>query len=223
MIPALFQVTFAAAIMVPLALLDRPPVRDRQPHPEAIVAVVWLGSWAPGSPTCASSRSCSTGARRGRRWWPTCCPWSGSSLGAIVLGDPVTLQPHRGHGADHRRDRAGEQRRRGAALPGPQRGSRWSRSRPPRPSKPREACRSGRPTASPVPLRETGRQERLEGLHDQGVVLLLREARDEGHADGTGSRDDQREAAAVGRVLRELRATSPRRRSVPAATWRWRS
>ena len=48
MIPALFQVTFAAVIIVALAaLIDRPWERV-SPAPEAIVAVVWLGILGSG-------------------------------------------------------------------------------------------------------------------------------------------------------------------------------
>jgi drug/metabolite transporter (DMT)-like permease len=48
MIPALFQVLFAAAIMGVLALVIDQPIGHVAPPPEAIVAVVWLGLLGSG-------------------------------------------------------------------------------------------------------------------------------------------------------------------------------
>lgn len=48
MIPALFQVTFAAVIVTILALIVDRPFGNVHPAPEAIVAVVWLGLLGSG-------------------------------------------------------------------------------------------------------------------------------------------------------------------------------
>lgn len=48
MIPALFQVTFAAAIVTVLALVVDRPLGNVHPAPEAIVAVAWLGILGSG-------------------------------------------------------------------------------------------------------------------------------------------------------------------------------
>ena len=78
MIPALFQVTFAAAIVIPIALIVDRPFATVTLEPSSSRRSCGWGSSAPGSPTSPISRSCGRGAPPGPRWWPTCCPSSGS-------------------------------------------------------------------------------------------------------------------------------------------------
>ena len=104
MIPALFQVFFATLRHRADGARRRPAVRDGAPRARGAPRGRWLGH--PGlraSRTSATSRSSSTGARPGRRWSPTCCRSSGSRLGALVLDDPVTLNRIGGTAAGHRR------------------------------------------------------------------------------------------------------------------------
>jgi drug/metabolite transporter (DMT)-like permease len=91
MIPALFQVGFAALIMVPVALIVDRPFTDVHPTPEALFAVVWLGLLGSGAAYLAYFSVL-------RAWGATrtsmvayLLPVVGIVLGFIVLGDPVTL------------------------------------------------------------------------------------------------------------------------------------
>ena len=90
-IPALFQVTFAAAIMVPLALLIEHPIGNIDPAPEAIVAVLWLGILGSGfAYLCFFTVLAHWGATR-TSMVSYLLPVVGIALGAAVMDDPVTL------------------------------------------------------------------------------------------------------------------------------------
>lgn len=90
MIPALFQVSFAALVVVPLALVVDRPWADVHPAPIAIVAVVWLGVLGSGLAYLAYFTIL--------RWWGSMrtsmvsylLPVVGIAAGAIVLGEAVT-------------------------------------------------------------------------------------------------------------------------------------
>ncbi len=91
MIPALFQVTFAAAIAVPLALVLEQPFATVQPAPEAIVAVVWLGLFGSGlAYLCYFTVLQRWGATR-TSMVAYLLPVVGIALGTL-LGEPVTAE-----------------------------------------------------------------------------------------------------------------------------------
>jgi drug/metabolite transporter (DMT)-like permease len=91
MIPALFQVTFAAVIVVVLALLIDRPFETVDPAPEAIVAVIWLGLLGSGvAYLCYFSLLQLWGATRTSTVAYLLPVW-GIVLGALVLNDPVTV------------------------------------------------------------------------------------------------------------------------------------
>jgi drug/metabolite transporter (DMT)-like permease len=91
MIPALFQVTFAAAIAVPLALVLEQPFATVQPAPEAIVAVVWLGLFGSGlAYLCYFTVLQRWGATR-TSMVAYLLPVVGIALG-VLLGEEVTVE-----------------------------------------------------------------------------------------------------------------------------------
>jgi drug/metabolite transporter (DMT)-like permease len=90
MIPALFQVGFAAAIVAPLALVLDHPLTSVHPAPEAILAVVWLGVLGSGvAYLCYFTVLQQWGATR-TSTVSYLLPVVGITLGGLVLGDPVT-------------------------------------------------------------------------------------------------------------------------------------
>lgn len=90
MIPALFQVGFAAAIVAPLALLFDHPFTSVHPAPEAVLAVVWLGVLGSGvAYLCYFTVLQQWGATR-TSTVSYLLPVVGITLGGLVLGDPVT-------------------------------------------------------------------------------------------------------------------------------------
>lgn len=91
MIPALFQVLFAVAIIVPMALVFEQPVGNVNPAPEAIVAVIWLGFLGSGvAYLCYFTILAHWGATR-TSMVAYLLPVVGIVLGAVVMGDPVTV------------------------------------------------------------------------------------------------------------------------------------
>jgi drug/metabolite transporter (DMT)-like permease len=91
MIPALFQVTFAALVVVPLALVVDRPFETVTPAPEAVAAVVWLGILGSGvAYLCYFTVLQRWGATR-TSMVAYLLPVVGILLGALVLDDPVTL------------------------------------------------------------------------------------------------------------------------------------
>jgi len=91
MIPALFQVTFAAVIILCLAAIVDQPWRSFSPDPEAIVAVIWLGILGSGvAYLCYFFVLQHWGATR-TSMVAYVLPVVGIALGAVVLGDPITL------------------------------------------------------------------------------------------------------------------------------------
>jgi drug/metabolite transporter (DMT)-like permease len=91
MIPALFQVTFAAVITVSLAVALEQPFTAVHPAPEAIVAVIWLGLLGSGVAYLLYFTVL-------QRWGATrtsmvsyLLPVVGIALGAL-LGEPVTVE-----------------------------------------------------------------------------------------------------------------------------------
>jgi drug/metabolite transporter (DMT)-like permease len=90
MIPALFQVGFAAAIIVPLALLIDDPFTRVHPAPEAFVAVAWLGFLGSGfAYLCYFTIMANWGATR-TSTVSYLLPVVGIIGGGLVLGDPIT-------------------------------------------------------------------------------------------------------------------------------------
>jgi drug/metabolite transporter (DMT)-like permease len=90
-IPALFQVTFAALIVVPMALVIEHPIGSVNPAPEAIVAVAWLGILGSGfAYLCFFTILAHWGATR-TSMVSYMLPVVGIALGSAVMGDPVTL------------------------------------------------------------------------------------------------------------------------------------
>jgi drug/metabolite transporter (DMT)-like permease len=91
MIPAVFQVGFATAIIVPLALILDQPFTRVHPAPEAFVAVAWLGILGSGlAYLCYFTIMVHWGATRTSMVSYT-LPVVGIALGGLVLGDPVTV------------------------------------------------------------------------------------------------------------------------------------
>jgi len=91
MIPALFQVSFAAAIVVPLALVVDHPFSDVHPTPGAFLAVAWLGILGSGfAYLCYFTLLQRWGATR-TSMVAYLLPVVGIVLGALVLGEPITL------------------------------------------------------------------------------------------------------------------------------------
>jgi len=91
MIPALFQVVFAAAIVVPMALAVEHPIGSVQPAPSAIVAVIWLGILGSGvAYLCYFTILAHWGATR-TSMVAYLLPVVGIALGAAVMQDPVTV------------------------------------------------------------------------------------------------------------------------------------
>jgi drug/metabolite transporter (DMT)-like permease len=91
MIPALFQVAFAAVIVVSLAAIIDRPWESFSPAPEAIVAVIWLGILGSGvAYLCYFFVLQNWGATR-TSMVAYVLPVVGIALGAIVLGDPITF------------------------------------------------------------------------------------------------------------------------------------
>jgi drug/metabolite transporter (DMT)-like permease len=91
MIPALFQVTFAALIVVPLALIVDRPFETVTLTTDAVVAVAWLGLLGSGfAYLCYFTILQHWGATR-TSMVAYLLPVVGIALGAVVLGEPVTL------------------------------------------------------------------------------------------------------------------------------------
>ena len=91
MIPALFQVSFAALIVVPLALIVDRPFETVSPTPDAFVAVLWLGSLGSGLAYLAYFTILQQWGATRTSMVAYLLPVVGIALGAVVLGDPVTL------------------------------------------------------------------------------------------------------------------------------------
>src|SRR5215218_3392077 len=90
-IPALFQVFLATLVVVPAALLVDRPFATVQPAPEAILAIVWLGIIGSGlAYICYFTILANWGATR-TSLVAYLLPVVGIFLGAVVLGDPVTI------------------------------------------------------------------------------------------------------------------------------------
>ncbi len=91
MIPALFQVLFAALIVVPLAILVDRPFTTVSPTPSAIVAVIWLGILGSGfAYLCYFTLLQHWGATR-TSMVAYLLPVVGILLGAVVLDEPITI------------------------------------------------------------------------------------------------------------------------------------
>jgi drug/metabolite transporter (DMT)-like permease len=90
-IPALFQVFLAALVIGPLALVVDRPFTDVHPAPAALVAIAWLGILGSGlAYICYFTILANWGATR-TSMVAYLLPVVGIVLGALVLGDPVTL------------------------------------------------------------------------------------------------------------------------------------
>ncbi len=90
MIPALFQVAFAALIVIPLALVIDRPFSTVTLTPDAVVAVIWLGLLGSGlAYLCYFTILRAWGATR-TSMVAYLLPVVGIAMGAIVLGDPIT-------------------------------------------------------------------------------------------------------------------------------------
>ncbi len=91
MIPALFQVSFAAAVVVPLALVIDRPFETVHPTPQAFLAIAWLGILGSGfAYLCYFTLLQRWGATR-TSMVAYLLPVVGIALGALVLNDPITL------------------------------------------------------------------------------------------------------------------------------------
>ena len=118
MIPALFQVTFAAVIVVSLAAIIDRPWETLTPEPEAIVAIVWLGIIGSGiAYLCHFFVLQHWGATR-TSMVAYVLPVVGIALGSLVLRRPDHAQPDRRHGARAGGRRAGQRRPGGAPARG---------------------------------------------------------------------------------------------------------
>ena len=90
MIPALFQVAFAALIVIPLALVIDRPFETVTLTRDAVIAVVWLGLLGSGlAYLCYFTILRAWGATR-TSMVAYLLPVVGIAMGAIVLGDPIT-------------------------------------------------------------------------------------------------------------------------------------
>jgi drug/metabolite transporter (DMT)-like permease len=90
-IPALFQVFLATLIVVPLAMLVDRPFDAVRPSPDAVFAIIWLGILGSGvAYLCYFTILRAWGATR-TSMVAYLLPVVGIVLGALVLGDPVTL------------------------------------------------------------------------------------------------------------------------------------
>ena len=90
MIPALFQVAFAAMIVIPIALVVDRPFATVTLTPEAVAAVLWLGLLGSGlAYLCYFTILRAWGATR-TSTSAYLLPVVGIVLGALVLGDPIT-------------------------------------------------------------------------------------------------------------------------------------
>ena len=90
-IPALFQVFFATLIVVPLALVIDRPLTEVQPSADALFAIAWLGILGSGvAYLCYFTILANWGATR-TSLVAYLLPVVGIFLGAVVLGDPVTI------------------------------------------------------------------------------------------------------------------------------------
>jgi drug/metabolite transporter (DMT)-like permease len=91
MVPALFQVTFAAVIVIVLAVIVDRPWETLDPAPEAIVAVVWLGILGSGvAYLCYFFVLQHWGATR-TSMVAYVLPVVGIALGTLILNDPLTI------------------------------------------------------------------------------------------------------------------------------------
>jgi drug/metabolite transporter (DMT)-like permease len=91
MIPALFQVAFAALLITPVALVVDRPFTEVQPAPEAVFAIVWLGILGSGVAYLAYFTVLRTWGATRTSMVAYLLPVVGIALGALVLNDPVTL------------------------------------------------------------------------------------------------------------------------------------
>ena len=90
MIPALFQVGFAAAITVPLALLVDRPWASVHPAPVALLAIAWLGFLGSGLAYLAYFTILRHWGSMRTSMTSYLLPVVGLAGGALVLGEPVT-------------------------------------------------------------------------------------------------------------------------------------
>ncbi len=90
MIPALFQVGFAAAITVPLALLVDRPWTSVHPAPVALLAIAWLGFLGSGLAYLAYFTILRHWGSMRTSMTSYLLPVVGLAGGALVLGEPVT-------------------------------------------------------------------------------------------------------------------------------------
>ena len=97
-IPALLQVAFAAAIVVPLALILEHPIGRVDPAPNAIVAVVWLGVLGSGFAYLLFFTILAHWGSTRTSMVSYLLPVVGIALGAAVMGDPVTVNRIAGTG-----------------------------------------------------------------------------------------------------------------------------
>ena len=82
---------FAAAIIVPLALVVDQPFERVTPAPEAIVAIAWLGIVGSGlAYLCYFTILANWGATR-TSMVAYLLPVVGIALGAVVMHDPITV------------------------------------------------------------------------------------------------------------------------------------
>ncbi len=90
MIPALFQVGFAAAITVPLALLADRPWASVHPAPVALLAIAWLGFLGSGFAYLAYFTILRHWGSMRTSMTSYLLPVVGLTGGALVLGESVT-------------------------------------------------------------------------------------------------------------------------------------
>ncbi|HEY4753660.1 MAG TPA: EamA family transporter [Candidatus Limnocylindrales bacterium] len=90
MIPALFQVGFAAAVIVPLALVVDRPWSEVHPAPEALLAVLWLGVLGSGLAYLFFFTILRHWGSMRTSMVSYLLPVVGIAAGALVLGEAVT-------------------------------------------------------------------------------------------------------------------------------------
>jgi drug/metabolite transporter (DMT)-like permease len=90
MIPALFQVGFAAAVIVPLALIVDQPWSQVHPTPQALLAVVWLGVLGSGVAYLCFFTILRHWGSMQTSMVSYLLPVVGIAAGALVLGEAVT-------------------------------------------------------------------------------------------------------------------------------------